>query len=79
MVKLVDALDSKSSGTCARGGSIPPSGTKNVKHLGLSNAPNAFTTRLLAIKTAESLFFTDALEIRLFIFRNLVTVLVTTL
>ena len=31
VVKLVDAEDSKSSGPCARVGSIPTSGTKQIK------------------------------------------------
>ncbi len=33
VVKLVDALDSKSSGPCARVGSIPTSGTRNLSQL----------------------------------------------
>ena len=36
VVKLVDALDSKSSGTCARVGSIPTSGTSNFNGLSYS-------------------------------------------
>ena len=32
---MVDALDSKSSGPCARVGSIPTSGTSNINGLGL--------------------------------------------
>ena len=33
VVKLVDAEDSKSSGPCAHGGSIPPSGTNVLEGL----------------------------------------------
>ncbi|MFH1629550.1 MAG: hypothetical protein ABIE47_12615, partial [Pseudomonadota bacterium] len=49
--KLVDALDSKSSGPCVRVGSIPTSGTTNHAVLEASNAPNTFCTRLLRVET----------------------------
>ncbi len=47
VVKLVDAEDSKSSGPCALGGSIPPSGTmENVERLrGLGETRPLFSFR----------------------------------
>ena len=66
MVKLVDALDSKSSGPCAHGGSIPPPGTKNNKCSGISNAPNNFTTRILMVFAVKSLFLSGILQAPIF-------------
>ena len=42
VVKLVDALDSKSSGPCARVGSIPTSGTSNFNGLSLNGLTRFF-------------------------------------
>ena len=39
VVKLVDALDSKSSGSCIHVGSIPTSGTNDIKGLTISVNP----------------------------------------
>ena len=44
VVKLVDALDSKSSGPRVRVGSIPTSGTSKIKPLHVSNTSNTSTT-----------------------------------
>ena len=54
VVKLVDALDSKSSGPCVRVGSIPTSGTTNHAVLEASNAPNTFCTRLLRVRHLQN-------------------------
>ena len=39
VVKLVDALDSKSSGSCIHAGSIPAPGTNNIKGLAVLAIP----------------------------------------
>ena len=56
-MKLVDALDSKSSEPCVRVGSIPTSGTIHDKCFGIFYTPISYIIRLLMVKTVKSLFF----------------------
>jgi hypothetical protein len=55
VVKLVDALDSKSSGTLYRVGSIPTSGT--IKDLYISNPPEIFAVLVSLISSPSAGFF----------------------